>query len=149
MGSLPNSMEEETQPSLTCKFSTVVPGTPRGDEHDTYNLGYMDLLMKLHYLTTVHFFSPQAAQGLSIYDFKKPMFVLLDQYQHLSGRIRRSETSARPFIKCNDAGVRIVESHCDKTLEEWFNQKGYSIHELVHDQVLGPDISFSPLFFFK
>ncbi|MED6211377.1 hypothetical protein PIB30_073137 [Stylosanthes scabra] len=142
-------MEEETQPSLTCKFSTVVPGTPRGDENDTYNLGYMDLLMKLHYVTTVHFFSPQAAQGLSIYDFKKPMFLLLDQYHHLSGRIRRSEPSPRPFIKCNDSGVRIVESHCDNTLEEWFNQKGYSIHELVHDHVLGPDISFSPLCFLK
>ncbi|KAL1349576.1 hypothetical protein HN51_026097 [Arachis hypogaea] len=149
MGSLTTNMGEESQPSLTSKISTVVPATPRGNERGKYNLGYMDLLMKLHYVRTVHFFSPQAAQGLSIFDLKKPMFPLLDPYSHISGRIRRSESSGRPFIKCNDAGVRIVESHCDKTLEEWFNQKGYSIHELVHDHVLGPDLAFSPLLFLK
>ena len=145
MGSLPN-MEEN--PPLSSRISTVVPATPRGDENGAYHLSYVDLLMKLHYIRTVSFFGPEAAQGLSTHDLKKPMFQLLDPYSHLSGRIRRSE-AGRPFIKCNDAGVRIAESHCDKTLEEWFNQKGYSIDDLVHDHVLGPDLAFSPLVFVK
>lgn len=145
MGSLPN-MEEN--PPLSSRISTVVPATPRGDENGAYHLGYMDLLMKLHYIRAVYLFSSEAAQGLSTHDLKKPMFPLLDPYSCLSGRIRISE-SGRPFIKCNDAGVRINESHCDKTLQEWFPQNGYSVEDLVHDHVLGPDLGFSPLVFVK
>ncbi|TKY56338.1 hypothetical protein E2542_SST20781 [Spatholobus suberectus] len=138
---------EETQP-LSSKISTVVPATPRGDENSVRRLSSMDLLMKLHYIRAVYFFINDAAQGLSIYDLKKPMFLLLDQVTHLSGRIRTSE-SGRPFIKCNDAGVRIAESHRDHTLREWFQQNGCSHEGLVHDHVLGPDLGFSPLVFVK
>ncbi|KAJ1416431.1 Transferase [Sesbania bispinosa] len=93
------------------------------------------------------FFTTEAVQGLSINDLKKPMFLLLAPLSHVSGRIRRSE-SGRPFIKCNDAGVRIAESQCDNTLEEWLQQNGYAIEGLVHDDhVLGPDLGFSPLVF--
>ncbi|XP_061352486.1 protein ECERIFERUM 26-like [Gastrolobium bilobum] len=144
MGSLGNS---ETT-TLSSRISTVVPATPRGEEKGEYQLNYMDLLMKLHYIRPVYFFNSEAVQGLSIFDLKKPMFPLLDPYSHVSGRIRRSE-SGRPFIKCNDAGVRIAESHCDKTLREWFDENGDSVDGLVHDHVLGPDLSFSPLVFIK
>ncbi|CAL0327336.1 unnamed protein product [Lupinus luteus] len=131
------------------RISTVVPATPRGDQNGEFQLTYMDLLMKLHYIRPVYFFAPEAVQGLTIFDFKKPMFTLLDMHSHVSGRIRRSE-SRRPFIKCNDAGIRIVEAYSDKTLKEWFHENGsYSIDGMVHDHVLGPDLSFSPLVFVK
>ncbi|PNX81219.1 omega-hydroxypalmitate O-feruloyl transferase-like protein, partial [Trifolium pratense] len=55
-------------------------------------------------------------------------------------RVRVSE-SGRAFIKCNDAGVRIVESHCDKTVGEWLDENEYSLDGLVHDHVLGPDLA--------
>ena len=117
-------MDQETEPQpLTSKISTVVPATPRGDEDGAYHLSNMDLLMKLHYIRAVYFFINDAAQGLSIYDLKKPMFPLLDQVVQLSGRIRVSE-SGRPFLKCNDAGVRIAEYHHDHTLGEWFQKNG-------------------------
>ncbi|XP_027354074.1 protein ECERIFERUM 2-like [Abrus precatorius] len=144
MGSLPNL---ETPP-LSSRISTVVPATPRGEQNGAYQLNYMDLLMKLHYIRPVYFFNSEAVRGLAISDMKKPMFLLLDPYSHVSGRIRRSE-SGRPFIKCNDAGVRIAESHCDKTLQEWFDENGYCVDGLVHDHVLGPDLGFSPLVFVK
>ncbi|KAK7282900.1 hypothetical protein RIF29_12011 [Crotalaria pallida] len=147
MGLLP---EPET-PSLPSIISTVVPATSRGDKNPTFNLTYMDLLLKLHYIRPVYFFTSEAVQGLTTSDLKKPMFPLLDTYSHVSGRIRRSE-SGRPFIKCNDAGVRIAESHCEKTLREWFDEKkglDYCAEGLVHDHVLGPDVNFSPLLFVK
>jgi len=144
MGSLPNL---ETPPQ-TSRISTVVPATPRGEENSAYNLNYMDLLMKLHYIRSISFFNSNAVQNLSISDLKAPMFPLLDSYSHVSGRVRISE-SGRPFIKCNDAGVRIAELHCEKTLHEWLDEKEYSIDELVHDHVLGPDLAFSPLVFVK
>ncbi|QCE00734.1 protein ECERIFERUM 2 [Vigna unguiculata] len=139
---------EETQPPSS-KISTVVPATPRGDEQSEWQLSSMDLLLKLHYIRALYFFVNHAAQGLSIYDLKKPMFPLLDHVTHLSGRIRISE-SGRPFIKCNDAGVRIAESHSHLTLREWFHQNGSSLHHaLLPDHVLGPDLGFSPLVFLK
>lgn len=144
MGSLPNL---ETPPQ-TSRISTVVPATPRGEENSAYNLNYMDLLMKLHYIRSIYLFNSKAVQNLSISDLKAPMFPLLDSYSHVSGRVRISE-SGRPFIKCNDAGVRIEESHCEKTLREWLDEKEYSVDELVYDHVLGPDLAFSPLVFVK
>ncbi|KAJ1428333.1 Transferase [Sesbania bispinosa] len=144
MGSLPNL---ETPP-LSSRISTVVPATPQDKENGAYQLNYMDLLMKLHYIRPVYFFNSESVQGLSISDLKKPMFPLLDPYFHVSSQIRRSE-SGRPYIKCNDAGVRIAESHCDRTLGEWLDENGYSAEGLVHDHVLGPDLAFSPLVFVK
>ncbi|KAK7410477.1 hypothetical protein VNO78_01282 [Psophocarpus tetragonolobus] len=145
MGSLP----ELDTPSLSSRISTVVPATPRDNENGAFQLNYMDLLMKLHYIRPVYVFNSEAVQGFSISDLKKPMFPLLEHYFQVSGRIRRSESSGRPFIKCNDAGVRIAESHCDITLQEWFHQNGNSVEGLVHDHVLGPDLAFSPLVFVK
>ncbi|CAL5204580.1 unnamed protein product [Lathyrus oleraceus] len=129
-------------------ISTVVPATPRGEDDGEYNLNYMDLLMKLHYIRSIYLFDSEAVQDLSISDLKAPMFPMLDSCSHVSGRVRISE-SGRPFIKCNDAGVRIEESRCQKTLREWMDEKEYSIDELVHDHVLGPDLAFSPLIFIK
>jgi len=144
MGSQPHL---ET-PAQTSRISTVVPATPRGEENSAYNLNYMDLLMKLHYIRSIYLFNSKAVQNLSISDLKAPMFPLLDSYSHVSGRVRISE-SGRPFIKCNDAGVRIAESHCENTLREWLDEKEYPVDELVHDHVLGPDLAFSPLVFVK
>ncbi|XP_058781255.1 protein ECERIFERUM 2-like [Vicia villosa] len=132
----------------TSRISTVVPATPRGEEKSEYNLNYMDLLMKLHYIRSIHLFDSEAVQDLSFSDFKPPMFPLLDSCSHVAGRVRISE-SGRPFIKCNDAGVRIAEWQCEKSLREWMDEKEYSIDGLVHDHVIGPDVEFSPLVFVK
>ncbi|KAK7275846.1 hypothetical protein RIF29_16972 [Crotalaria pallida] len=146
MGSSSTNMEENQ--SLSSRISTVVPATPRDEEHGTCHLSYMDLIMKLHYIRAVYFFTAESAQGLTTHELKKPMFPLLDQCIKLSGRIRRSE-SGRPFIKCNDAGVRIAESHCEMNLQEWLSLNGCSVEGLVYDHVLGPDLVFSPLIFVK
>ncbi|KAI4307505.1 hypothetical protein L6164_030683 [Bauhinia variegata] len=142
------SLGDVDSPPLSYEISTVVPAMPREEENGTHELQCMDLLVKLHYIRAVFFFNSEAAQGLTISDLKKPMFPLLDPYYHVSGRIRRSE-NGRPFIKCNDAGVRIAEAHCDKDLDEWLRENGYSLDGVVHDHVLGPDLGFSPLVFVK
>lgn len=138
----------ENPPPLSSRISTVVPATPRDDKIGECHLSRMDLLLKLHYIRAVFFFENDAVQGLTNYDLKKAMFPLLDPYSHASGRIRRSE-SGRPFIKCNDAGVRIAESNYDGTIGDWIAGSRYSIDGLVHDHVLGPDLGFSPLVFVK
>ncbi|GMI64895.1 ECERIFERUM 2 [Hibiscus trionum] len=127
------------------RLSSVVPAKVTGGNKD-FELTNLDLAMKLHYIKGVYFFQSEAAQGLSVHDLKGPMFQCLEQYFTASGRIRRSETG-RPFIKCNDGGVRIVEARCDKTIDEWLAMARNSDHSLAYDQVLGPDLGFSPLVF--
>lgn len=127
------------------RLSSVVPAKATGGNKDL-ELTSMDLAMKLHYIKAVYFFQPEAAQGVSVHDLKAPMFQCLDHYFTASGRIRRSE-SGWPFIKCNDSGVRIVEAQCDKSFDEWLAMARNNDHMLAHDQVLGPDLGFSPLVF--
>ena len=130
------------------KISSVVPATVTS-ENKAHELTNMDLVMKLHYIHGVYFFSGEAVQGLTIHDLKEPMFPCLDLYLTTSGRVRRSETG-RPFIKCNDSGVRIVEAKCDKTIEEFLAMKDHPFHaNLAYNQALGPDLSISPLVFIQ
>ncbi|KAG6644457.1 protein ECERIFERUM 2-like [Carya illinoinensis] len=139
-------MGSENMGSLVSNFklSSVVPATVTG-ENKVHELTHMDLAMKLHYIQGVYFFRREAVEGLSILDLKEPMFQCLDHYFTVSGRVRRSETG-RPFIKCNDSGVRIVEADCDTSIEEFLAMKYHCFHgSLVYNQVLGPDLAFSPL----
>ncbi|WP_411026270.1 acyltransferase, partial [Salmonella sp. s58078] len=78
------------------------------------------------------------------------MFEWLDLYYPASGRIRRSE-NGRPFIKCNDGGVRIVEAKCDRSIDEWLGSKDRckNDEQLVPSQVLGPELEFSPLVYLQ
>ncbi|KAK6245782.1 hypothetical protein QQP08_023235 [Theobroma cacao] len=132
------------------RLSSVVPAEVTGDNKD-FELSSIDLAMKLHYIKGVYFFQSEAVQGVSASDLKEPMFRWLEFYFTTSGRIRRSSGTGRPFIKCNDAGVRIVEAYCDsKTIDEWLATSDHSLdHLLAHDQVLGPDLGFSPLVFLQ
>ncbi|EEF48633.1 Anthranilate N-benzoyltransferase protein, putative [Ricinus communis] len=131
------------------RLSTVVPAEVTGESNQDYKLTNMDLALKLHYIKGVYFFAAEAVQGLTTSDLKRPMFPCLSLYYTASGRIRRSETG-RPFIKCNDSGVRIVEAFCDRTIEEWMaTDNDLDSFLLAHDQVLGPDLGFTPLVYIQ
>ncbi|RWR74122.1 protein ECERIFERUM 26-like protein [Cinnamomum micranthum f. kanehirae] len=130
------------------KISSVVPATVTG-ETAIHELCNMDLAMKLHYLKAVYYYKKEAVEGLDIYAIKKPMFKWLEVYCTVSGRIRRTD-SGRPFIKCNDSGVRIVEAQCHVALDEWLDMKDGSLHkQLVSNKVLGPELHFSPLVYLQ
>lgn len=134
------------------KLSTVVPASITGEKKD-FHFTNLDLAFKLHYVTTVHFFSEDAVAGLTIDDFKKPMFHLLQLYYPISGRLRRLDGgSGRPYIKCNDSGVRIVEATCTKVMAEWLAAANGGDHHrlLVYEQpVLAHDFGFTPLVFLQ
>ncbi|XP_042508598.1 protein ECERIFERUM 2 [Macadamia integrifolia] len=141
MGSIDSVRES---PVYGIKLSSVVPATVTGNDRDR-ELSSMDLFMKLHYLRGLYFFSKDAVEGLMISDFKEPMFKWLNLWTAASGRIRKSELG-RPFIKCNDGGVRIIEAQTNFTLDQWLRNNDWSLHcLLVSNQVLGPDLAFSPL----
>ncbi|KAL6179316.1 hypothetical protein ACLB2K_050832 [Fragaria x ananassa] len=135
------------------RLSSVVPATVTAEEHKVHELTNMDLALKLHYIKGVYFFS--RVEGVTSYDLKKPMFQLLQLYFPAAGRIRRSE-NGRPFIKCNDSGVRIVEARCDETVDEWLamalgDDHDSSFDVLAYKQALGDldQLDISPLVFLQ
>ncbi|XP_010277517.1 PREDICTED: protein ECERIFERUM 1-like [Nelumbo nucifera] len=135
---------EVEDPVYDIKLSSVVPASITGEDR-VHEFSSMDLALKLHYLRGLYFFKSNMVQGLTIYDYKKHLFKWLEINGVLSGRIRRSE-SGRPSIKCNDGGVRVIEAQCSNTLDQWLEMNDYSLHRrLFPNQVLGPDLGFSPL----
>ncbi|XP_042487734.1 protein ECERIFERUM 26-like [Macadamia integrifolia] len=125
------------------RLSSVGPARVTGTDviHEPTS---MDLAMKLHYIRAVYYFRSSSVEGLGLYTIKEAMFRWFNLYPHTCGRFRRSD-SGHPFIKCNDCGARFIEAQCSKTLDEWLEMKECSLHNLlVSNQVLGPDLGFSP-----
>ncbi|KAB1213594.1 Protein ECERIFERUM 26 [Morella rubra] len=128
------------------RICSVWPGRLTGSNrvHDPCSI---DLAMKLHYLKGLYFFSSHAAEGLTPTRLKETMFEwFCHEYYYTCGRLRKSE-SGRPYLKCNDCGVRFIEAQCDKTIDEWLElDKDCCLQRLlVSQQVIGPELSFSPL----
>lgn len=76
------------------------------------------------------------------------MFEWLNMYYIVCGRFKRCPETGRPYIKCNDCGVRIIEAVCDKTVEEWLKfmlEDGEEMrNRLIYEQGIGPEMAFSP-----
>ncbi|KAL6188850.1 hypothetical protein ACLB2K_040241 [Fragaria x ananassa] len=136
--------------SLVYGFKLSSVGSGKITPADTVHVpSGMDLAMKLHYLRGVYFFSSEAAEGLGVLKIKETMFVWLIEHWRVLGRFRRSESSGRPFVKCNDCGARFIEAQSDKTLEEWLEMDS-SIHKLLaSNQIIGPELFFSPPVLFQ
>ncbi|XP_047342660.1 protein ECERIFERUM 2 [Impatiens glandulifera] len=134
------------------KLSSVVPSKVSG-ENKVHELTAMDKAMKLHYIRGLYIFKKEAVQGLDINEIKKSLFMCLDLYYPVSGRIRRRDVGEGGLvIKCNDGGVRTVEADCRITVDEWLLMA--KDDQLINDQlgyrqVLGPDLGFSPLVYIQ
>lgn len=131
------------------RLSTVVPSSVTGEVD--YALADADLAFKLHYLRGVYYY--RSGDGLATKVLKDPMFPWLDDHFPVAGRVRRAEAEGdaaprRPYIKCNDCGVRIVEARCDRDMAEWIRDGAPGrIRQLCYDKVLGPELFFSPLLY--
>ncbi|KAL8204635.1 hypothetical protein R6Q57_010258 [Mikania cordata] len=135
---------KEHHPIYDIKISSVAPGLISGNDA-FQELTAMDLAMKLHYIRFVYYFKTPTFDGFTILKIKESMFHWLNHAYIPCGRFRRAE-SGRPFIKCNDSGVRVIEAKCHLSLDEWLETKDDSKHKLlVSNQVLGPDLAYSPL----
>ncbi|KAL9261448.1 ECERIFERUM 26-like protein [Drosera capensis] len=126
------------------RITSVGPQSVTGNY--TYEPTNMDLAMKLHYIRVVYFFrSQELIKGLTPPMLKESIFTWLGYYYETCGRFRRSEETRRPYIKCNDCGMSLIEAKSEKTVDEWIAMKDSSAHRvLVPDQVIGPELTFSP-----
>lgn len=136
-------LSKEDCPIYDIKISSVGPGFISGQDV-VQELTGMDLAMKLHYIRTVYYFPRQAFEGLTIINIKETIFYWLSYAYIPCGRFRKSD-SGRPYIKCNDCGVRFIEARCKMSLDEWLKSRDDARHKLVvPSQVLGPDLLYSP-----
>ncbi|KVI00348.1 Chloramphenicol acetyltransferase-like domain-containing protein [Cynara cardunculus var. scolymus] len=120
---------DKPNPVYDIRISTVAPGFISG--HDAaQELSTMDLAMKLHYLRFVFYFPSPAFDGFTILNIKESMFNWLSHAYIPCGRFRRSD-SGRPYIKCNDSGVRIIEAKCHLGLDEWLESRDDSRNTLL------------------
>ncbi|KDP39334.1 hypothetical protein JCGZ_01091 [Jatropha curcas] len=130
------------------KISSVGPGWAT-DSEAVHEPNSIDLAMKLHYLKSVYFFCSEACQGLTISCLKESMFYWLNDYYITCGRFRRND-AGRPYLKCNDCGIRMIEAECDTSLDEWLELKDSSLNDmLVYHLPIGPELSFSPPVYFQ
>ncbi|KAL6843888.1 hypothetical protein ACP4OV_026459 [Aristida adscensionis] len=131
------------------RLSTVVPSSVTGEVD--YALADADLAFKLHYLRGVYYYAAgDVARALTTKALKDPMFPWLDAYFPVAGRVRRADAgeARRPYIKCNDCGVRIVEAKCDRDMADWLRDDAPDrLRQLCYDKVLGPELFFSPLLY--
>lgn len=141
------------------RLSTVVPSSVT--EVESYGLADPDLAFRLHYLRGAYYYAAgEAVRGVTTKVLKDPMFPWLDAYYPVAGRVRRPAddqpqqqedgggASRRPYVKCNDCGVRIVEAQCDRSLDEWLRDDEVDrVAQLCYDKVLGPELFFSPLLY--
>ncbi|KAI3689156.1 hypothetical protein L2E82_47106 [Cichorium intybus] len=126
------------------RLSTMVPGQVTV-ANTIRRFTNADLAMKFHYVKGVYFFTKEAAEGLILFELKTDLSYLLSLYCTVAGRIRRRLEDNRPFIKCNDSGIRMVEANSNTTVDEWVEMKS-DMSELAYSgHVLGPDLEFSPL----
>ncbi|VFR01149.1 unnamed protein product [Cuscuta campestris] len=127
------------------RLTSVGPGNVTGQDV-AYEPSNVDLAMKLHYLRGVYYLEGPAFEELTVLKIKEPLFTLLNQYYVVCGRLRRAEPpSSRPYIKCNDCGVRFIEACCRKTLDEWGEIKDAALENLLTPRgVIGPELFFSP-----
>lgn len=145
------------------KLSSVGPARVTGDL--VYEPSNLDLAMKLHYLRVVYLLDSQTSEGLTTTKIKKAAFSWLCYYYESCARLRRSVAAVdaaaagggvggggggRPYMKCNDCGVRFVEAKSNLTLEEWLQMEDTSPQRLlVANNVIGPELGYSPLVFLQ
>lgn len=133
------------------KLSSIGPADVTGPDA-VFEPENIDLAMKLHYLRGIYYFRAPAFAGFTLWSVKEPIFSWLNQFPAPCGRFRRGE-SGRAFVKCNDCGARLIQTTCDKTLDEWMEmvakeEDGTSLEDLLCEKhFVGPELQFSPIFY--
>ncbi|KAK8924191.1 hypothetical protein KSP39_PZI019649 [Platanthera zijinensis] len=125
---------------------TVVSTTPV-KPGKAYPLSVLDHAMERHSLHIVFYYRPGPA--LDRARLKESMSELLTFFPATTGRLSREvEGGKRWVVKCNDAGVRVVDARADATVDEWIaTATAAEERELVYWEPMGADPSiWSPFY---
>ncbi|PKA49377.1 Shikimate O-hydroxycinnamoyltransferase [Apostasia shenzhenica] len=124
--------------------STVVSSTPVRPGK-TYPLSVLDHAMGLHSLHMVFYFRP--GPTLDRARLKESLSDMLWHFPAATGRLCLDE-GKKWLVKCNDAGVRVVDARAAATLEEWIaTATAAEERELAYWEPMGDDPSIWSCFY--
>ncbi|KAF0914650.1 hypothetical protein E2562_031115 [Oryza meyeriana var. granulata] len=121
----------------------------------THALSALDNAMERHAVHLVLYY--RAAPGLDREPLKESLSEVLSQYPAMTGRLTRAATGGGGegaeggggaaasgqhgwIVKCNDAGVRMVDARAAATLDEWLaTASGEEEMDLAYFEPMGPD----------
>lgn len=126
--------------------STAVSSTPVRPGK-TYPLSTLDHAMGGgHVVRLVFYYRGGGGEGVSREKLKESLSEVLSYYPAMTGRMSRveeeeEEGGRRWVVKCNDAGVRLLDAKVEGvTLEEWMEScTGSEEEELVYWEDMGDD----------
>ncbi|EER90887.1 protein ECERIFERUM 26-like [Sorghum bicolor] len=141
----PGSRVTRFAKSTAASVTPVRPGK-------THALSPLDNAMERHTVHVVLYL--RAAPGLDREQLKESLSEVLSLYPAMTGRLTRGEGSDGAgtgsadaahahrgwVVKCNDAGVRMVDARAGVTLDEWLaTATGDEEMDLLYYEPLGPD----------
>lgn len=101
---------KEVAKSTSVSMTPVRPGK-------TYPLSPLDHAMAAHTLHLVFYY--KAGPEMEEDKLKESLSDVLSHYPAMAGRLVRGEKDGNWVVKCNDAGVRVVDAKAGVTLERW------------------------------
>lgn len=141
----PGSRVTRFAKSTAASVTPVRPGK-------THALSPLDNAMERHTVHVVLYY--RAAPGMDREKLKDSLSEVLSLYPAMTGRLTRggegegrpaaaeAETAARRgwVVKCNDAGVRMVDARAGITLDEWLaTATGDEEMDLLYYEPMGPE----------
>ncbi|KAL5539499.1 hypothetical protein UlMin_043231 [Ulmus minor] len=112
-------MASETITSI-CKRTVVsTKAVPRGKH---YPLSVLDRLMEKNHIRLVLYYPSMGEHvkaGELIRRLRASLAEMLTHFPIATGRLVRSDDDGKWMIKCNDAGVRMVEARAKGSVQEW------------------------------
>ncbi|WOL03135.1 hypothetical protein Cni_G11855 [Canna indica] len=97
--------------------TTVVSATPVRPGK-TYPLSALDHAMARHTLRLIFYYRPGPTMNKN--RLKESLSEVLSHYPAVTGRLAREEEPGEGWVvKCNDAGLRVVEARAPVTLDQW------------------------------
>ncbi|PON57940.1 Transferase [Parasponia andersonii] len=79
----------------------------------------LDRLMEKNHIRMVFYYPKMIMTGHVNHVLRESLSELLTSYPAVTGRLLRNEEDGQWIIKCNDAGVRMVEARAQGSLEDW------------------------------
>lgn len=134
----PGSRVTRFAKSTAASVTPVRPGK-------THALSPLDNAMERHTVHVVVYL--RGAPGLDREQLKESLSEVLSLYPAMTGRLTRGEGSADAepahrgwVVKCNDAGVRMVDARAAVTLDEWLaTATGDEEMDLLYYEPMGPE----------
>ncbi|MQL95211.1 hypothetical protein Taro_027876 [Colocasia esculenta] len=122
--------------------STSVSSTPV-KQGKTYPLSPLDHAMARHSLHLVFYYAPAAATaaGMGRDRLKESLSEVLTNYPPVTGRLTSpAEEGGNWVVRCNDAGVRVLDARVGCSLEEWLRETPAAAErELAQWEAMGED----------